>query len=202
MQWPPSTPIIDATLPLAAMRSTSSAVRASSRRSGWRAASSYSDSICSKVRVAASCSGRSDGTYTDQNCPPSAPGFQTGEVGLQRWARLCRVEHLGRIGLCVASRSAHKQVVVPVDQGRRSQQLDDPISFCGGRHASHGRAHDVTRPGRQQRSPRQSSAKTSSPSTVPTKDPRIASTLMSSSRADTIALERELACRRRWCRCT
>ena len=34
MQWPPSTPIIDATLPEAAIRSTSSAVRAGSSRSG------------------------------------------------------------------------------------------------------------------------------------------------------------------------
>src|SRR6266511_1078953 len=90
--WPPSTPIIDATRPAAAIRSTSPADRASSSRSGLRRTMSRSASTCSSVMVTARSAGRSEGTYTDQNWPPTPPAamrgrsvMRVGSAGSRPW---------------------------------------------------------------------------------------------------------------------
>src|SRR5262245_11937039 len=94
--WPPSTPIIDATLPSAAIRSTSSAERASSSRSGLRRTRSRRESICSNVMVTARSTGRSEGTYTDQNWPPTPPAAMRGRSVIRvgsAGSRPCRSSH-------------------------------------------------------------------------------------------------------------
>src|SRR6266511_2700119 len=78
MDCPPSTPTMDATRPSAAARSTSAAVRANTKASGKRATMAWHASICSSVAVTAVSPGRSEGTYTDQNCPPSPPALARG----------------------------------------------------------------------------------------------------------------------------
>jgi hypothetical protein len=76
--WPPSIPISDAIRPAAMARSTSPAANAMTRSSGYAAVSRYTASTCSIVATTASGSGRSDGTYTDQNCAPTPPARSRG----------------------------------------------------------------------------------------------------------------------------
>nr|BFE72231.1 hypothetical protein GCM10020092_055320 [Actinoplanes digitatis] len=71
--WPPSMPISDAIRPPPIAASTSSAEYAIARSRGYAAASRYTASICSMVATTASGSERSEGTYTDQNWPPTPP---------------------------------------------------------------------------------------------------------------------------------
>src|SRR6266540_921092 len=94
--WPPSTPTIDAIRPAAAIRSTSSADRASSSRSGLRRTMSRNESICSSVMVTARSAGRSEGTYTDQNWPPTPPAAMRGRSVIRvgsAGSRPCRSSH-------------------------------------------------------------------------------------------------------------
>src|SRR5579872_4309124 len=79
MEWPPSAPSSEATLPVALIRSTSAAVSASSRLSGYRRISSCTRSICSRVVVTAVSPSRSADTYTDQNWAPTPPRAIRGQ---------------------------------------------------------------------------------------------------------------------------
>ncbi len=65
IECPPSMPMSDAILPFLKIRSTSSAVSASSNVSGYLRIMRCTMSICSSVAVTGA--GASAGTYTDQN---------------------------------------------------------------------------------------------------------------------------------------
>ena len=71
-------PISEAIRPSETQASTSAAVRATVRSAGYAAAIRYTASTCSSVATTASGSGRSDGTYTDQNWAPTPPARNRG----------------------------------------------------------------------------------------------------------------------------
>ncbi len=66
-------PMSDAMRPDAMAAVTSAAVRAMASSDGYAATRRYTASTCSMVAATASGSGRSEGTYTDQNWPPTPP---------------------------------------------------------------------------------------------------------------------------------
>ncbi len=62
IEWPPSMPMSDAIFPFLKIRSTSSAVSASSNVSGYLRSIRWTMSICSSVAVTAVCPWSSPGT--------------------------------------------------------------------------------------------------------------------------------------------
>ena len=112
--------------PAAAIRSTSSAVRASSSRSGCARRSANIASICSSVWITACVrrrgpTGRRRTRTGLARRPPPAAGDRCGGSERTRRRRAPRRPSRARLP------KRPEQVVVPVDQGRRPQQLDDPV---------------------------------------------------------------------------
>ena len=115
IEWPPSMPIIEAMRPRRKLRSTSSAVNASSKTSGQRFVIRCTTSICSSVAVTAVGSRHRRGHVDRPELAADAAGLEPRDVGHQRRCAL------GDVGLAeVAPRVDLAQrprvVVVAVDE--------------------------------------------------------------------------------------